>query len=129
MDAPSKGCEFRVDREKRLLTFRLWGLWDEQALSTFQEAFRENLETLGPGPFRVYVDLSEFPPQRSDIGKGAQEMMALATRSGMTKAAHLVGKAMTELQVKRLAAEVNAPEFRFFKTEKEALNWLTQSDT
>jgi len=129
MDAPSKGCEFRIDRERRLLTFRLWGLWDEQALSTFQEAFRENLETLGPGPFRVYVDLSEFPPQRSDIGKGAQEMMALATRSGMTKAAHLVGKAMTELQVKRLAAEVNAPEFRFFKTEKEALNWLTQSDT
>jgi hypothetical protein len=129
MDSPSKGCEFRVDREKRLLTFRLWGLWDEQTVSAFQDGFRENLETLGPGPFCVYVDVSEFPPQRADIGKGGQKMMALATKSGMTKAAHLVGKAMTELQIKRLAAEVNAPEFRFFKTEKEALDWLSQSDS
>ena len=129
MDAPSKGFDFKVDSERRLLTFRLWGLWDEQTVRAFQDGFRENLETLGPGPFRVYVDVAEFPPQRTDVGRGAQEMMALATKSGMTKAAHLVGKAMTELQIKRLAAEVNAPEFRFFKTEKEALDWLMQSDS
>jgi len=51
-------------------------------------------------------------------------MMALAAKSGMTKAAHLVNKAMTELQVKRLAAEVNAPNFRFLKSEKDAMDWL-----
>ena len=129
MDAPSKGYEFGLDLDERLLTFRLWGLWDDQTIRTFQDRFRDHLEKLGPGPFRVYVDLSRFPPQRADIGKGAQEMMALATRSGMTKAAHLVGKAMTELQIKRLAAEVNAPEFRFFKTEKQARDWLSQPDS
>ena len=126
MDAPSKGCEFRLDHDRRLLMFRLRGLWDEEAVSAFQTSFRDQLEQLGPGPFRVYVDLTDFPPQRADVGKGAQEMMVLATRLGMNKAAHLIGRTMTELQIKRLAAEVNAPEFRFFTREEEAFEWLDE---
>lgn len=42
IDAPSKGCAFTIDRDKRLLTFRLWGLWDEQTVSALQDGFREN---------------------------------------------------------------------------------------
>ena len=126
MSAPKKGSEFSLDTTRRILKFKLWGLWDEEHLKTFQEGVKANLAQLGPGPFAVYVDIIEYPPQHPNISKGAQEMMALAVRTGMRKAAHLVNKNMTELQVKRLADEIGAQNFRFFRTEKEAMDWLLE---
>ena len=124
MSTPGKGSEFTLDSIKRILKFRLWGLWDSEHIKAFQEDLQANMAKLGPGPFVVYVDITEFPPQRPDIAKGAQEMMALAAKKGCLKNAHLVNKTMTELQVKRLSDEVGAPNFRFFRTEKEAMDWL-----
>jgi hypothetical protein len=126
MNAPSKGSHFDVDVAKRIIKFKLWGLWEDQHVKAFQDGIRASMQKLGPGPFCVYVDLTESPPQRPEVNKGCQEMMALAVQNGMTKAAHLVNRTMTELQVKRLSDEVGAPNFRFFQSGKEAMDWLME---
>lgn len=124
MNSSDKGSKFDLDFANRIFKFTLWGLWEEQHLKAWQQGFRENLQKFGEGEFYVYVDMSNFPPQRPEITKGMQEMMALAMKSGMTKASHLVSRTMTELQIKRLSDEVGAPNFRFFGSEEEAMNYL-----
>lgn len=128
MNASSKGSQFDVDGSRRIIKFKLWGLWEDQHLKAFQDGIKASVQKLGPGTFSVYVDITEYPPQRPEISKGNQEMMTLAMQNGMTKAAHLVNRTMTELQVKRLSDEVGAPNFRFFKSEKEAMDWLTEKN-
>jgi hypothetical protein len=126
MNAADKGSEFAVDASSRIIKFKLRGLWQEQQLKTFCDGLRESIAKLGAGPFCVYADIVDYPAQRPEIGKGAQQMMAYAASAGMVKAAHVVNAVMTEIQVKRLAKEVNAPNFRFFRTEKEAMEWLSE---
>jgi len=127
VDTSNKGSTFDVDLANRILKFRIWGLWEEEELKAWQQEFKVRLQTLGSGAFSVYVHMADFPPQRPDISKGLQEIMALALRAGMVRASHLVSRTMTELQIKRLSDEVGAPNFRFFKTEKEAIDWLLTS--
>jgi hypothetical protein len=56
------------------------GLWEELHVKTFQDGVKENVGKLGAGPFCVYVDITEYPPQRPDITKGAREWTGYWTR-------------------------------------------------
>ena len=122
----ASGSEISVDSIRRIVKFRLWGLWEPEHVREFCEGIRIAIGKLGRGPFCVFADISQYPAQRPEINKEIQESMTQAVKAGMVKAAHVVNGAMTEMQVKRLAKEVNAPNFRFFKTEKEASAWLAE---
>jgi hypothetical protein len=124
MSAASKGSQFDVDVARRILMFRIWGLWDQADLTFFQQEIKEHIKRLGPGPWCVYADITEYPPQPDDIARGIQEMMGLAAHSGMIKAAHLIHASKSEIQVKRLAEQIQAPNFHFFRSAKEAIAWL-----
>ena len=120
------GSEFWLDEERRLLRIKLWGMWKQADLEAFQRGFREQLKKLGRGPFCVYADISECPPQNPEIADGCQQMMVSARQAGMTRAANIVHHATTKLQIKRMSNEAHTSNFRFFNSEKEAMAWLLE---
>ena len=126
MDPLDKGFEFRVERERRLLRFRMWGLWEAEDAAAFKVAFRRHHALLDPGPFQIYVDLVHFPAQLPEITELVKEEMKYAADQGLTRAGHAVDAAMTQFQIRRMGSESHSLEFGFFATEAEALAWLDE---
>ncbi|MEZ5409279.1 MAG: hypothetical protein R2761_14725 [Acidimicrobiales bacterium] len=116
--------EFAVERERRLLKFRLSGFWTVADAEAFHHAFRRNLTLLGPGPFQIFVDLVEFTTQMPEIQDLVKAEMKYSAEQGLTRASHVVDSTYTEHQITRMGGQSHSLEFGFFLTAQEAMDWL-----
>lgn len=117
-----------VDEERRLVRFRLKGFWHAGVLSRFEEEFRRHIDETSDlvGAFYVLVDLSEYPSQNQEVQEGHMRCMGYAIEHGMIRSAHLVDSALTDVQMRQMTQEVDPTRFAHFKTEEEALAWLSE---
>ena len=117
---------FEVDGVKKILKFKMIGSWDIKDGDDWGEEFKQKSKSLLGGKWYVLADLSEFPAQKSEIQQKLAELMEFAGKNGMKKAANLVQKQLSKMQIERLSAESGLPAFSFFQDENEAIEWLVK---
>lgn len=127
MAALKQGYTISIDVPNKVLKMRLWGLWDAATAQRFEQEAREKIQEISrqaPGGWDALVDLSDFPPQRDEVQEMTNRVMQLETTHGMKHAASIVKKAMTKLQIQRLAKQQGFDPGSFFQSEDEAVQWL-----
>jgi hypothetical protein len=118
------GYEIETDAANGVITLRCWGVWELATGAGYDRDLRAEIAAFGGAPFHVLADVRTFPPQRPEIAAVHGELMAHATQVGMKRAASVVDSPMTQLQVRRLAAESGMPELAFHRDVASALAWL-----
>jgi len=78
-------------------------------------------------PWYVLADISEFTAQKPEVSALVEQTMAFALSHGMVKAANLVSSSLGKMQIARLSQAMGLPEFSFFQTERQAIEWLLAS--
>ncbi len=123
------GFEVSIDRLRRVLRFRFWGLWEEPLGRAFRDTALAGMHQLGRAhAWMVLADISKYPPQKPEVQKFHAELMSKAPALGCVRAANLVDNAVSALQIRRLSEESGLPDFSFFRSEAEALKWLGEAE-
>lgn len=122
--APVK-WRFGEDMKDRILEFDLIGLWTEDDIARFCAEYQERVGAIyRDGPFATLVDMSEYPAQADFTNAGHQNNMNFAIERGLVCSAHIVSSALTDLQMKRLTAEVDSERFAHFQERGSAIRWI-----
>ena len=126
MAGKEKGYKLIFDETSKVLQIRLWGLWDEEFAENFEGEFKKKVQEAGATGKEWYIlaDITEFPPQFQQVQQFLAEAMRRAKTYGVKKAARIVDKTITKLQIARLSKEMDFPEHSFFRSEDEARQWL-----
>ena len=126
MAGQEKGYEISLDETRNILKFRAWGFWDTDVARRFEQEWTAKVEAISAkhNDWYVLVDLADFPAQSEEVQQLTYEMMELEKHHGVKKEAHLVSKAITKLQIARIARDTNLPENSFFQSEDGAIHWL-----
>ena len=115
-----------VDTARKLIDFKMWGHWSEEEGDVFMKEYRSNVDQLSAmgGGFYTLADFTEYAAQKQEIQEKHVANMGYAVQKGLLKSAHIVSKAVTGMQMGRLAKEVDSDRIGQFNTRKEALAWL-----
>ena len=126
MERKKKGYVISFDKVRNILKFRGWGLWDSDVARKFKQEWTAKVIAVSAGreDWYILVDLKEFPAQSKEIEQLTCEMMEFEKLHGVKKEAHLVSRAMTKLQIARIARETDLPVNSFFQHEDDAIQWL-----
>lgn len=129
MAQPKSGYEIDYDRERNILKFRAWGMWDMDVAGNFEREWTQRVKEVSATGREWYalIDLVDFPPQTQPVQALTQRMIEFEKQHGVKKEAHLVSKVMTKLQISRIAKEAHLAENSFFQTEEDAIAWLMAS--
>jgi hypothetical protein len=118
------GFELSVDRPKRLIRLRMWGMWD----LSIGEQFRTNVLAYGRGlegaPWSILADSREFVAQSAAIAEIRKDVMMKILPMGCQKIAALVEQTVYAMQFKRIANESHVGS-GVFHDEAAALAWVT----
>ena len=120
---------FSSDLSRRLVSFKMSGLWTVEYFKEFYEEFKKNVDEVsstGRG-FFVFVDMTDFLPQTEEVQLMIKDAMGYATRKGMKRAAHQVTRVVTDMQTSRLSREAGI-DYGQFESEEEALEWLLKEE-
>ena len=123
-----RGYDITINRGQRILKMRAWGLWDVAFAEQYDHDLQTNVLEISehgkkPG-WLALVDLNDFPPQFPEVQAIIVRGMEFGTRHGLHKEARLIGRGLTDLQLKRLIKEAGMPENSTFQSEHDALAWL-----
>jgi hypothetical protein len=122
---------FRVsyDTKTRILTLRMWGLWNEHVGLLFRDAVTAARKPLRP-PIVSFVlaDLRNYPTQRPEVQKIHSELMSKSESHGIRRSANLVTDVLSSMQIRRLSHEGKLVEFSFFDNEEDAIAWLLSDE-
>jgi len=116
--------QFRIttDRARRLIRYKLTGLWDIETFARYERAMDaeiRSLQAMGLS-FDMIGDLTNFPTQPQFLNELRQEMIRKAKAKGLRKCAIIATSSLVKLQVGRLSDA----SYAFFSSENEAENWL-----
>jgi hypothetical protein len=121
------GFEISLDRTRRILRIRMWGLW----ATSVGEQFRNQVLRLGRGlmggPWAIFADARDFYAQSAAVTEYRKEGMTKSLAMGCTKIAALVGHAVHGMQFKRIANESHVGS-AVFSDEAAALAWVADYD-
>lgn len=122
-----KGFIVEVDKRLAIVKVKVWGFWTvEDGQSYLEEFKRAAIKVIGR-PWYVLADISEFTAQKPEVSALVEQTMAFATSNGLVKAANLVSSSLGKMQISRLSQAMGLPEFSFFQTERQAIEWLLAS--
>ena len=109
---------------RRIARVEVWGFWSVEQGRAYLEEFRQKTRPLWGKPWYVLADTSNFAAQKPEVGVFIEQTMELAKKHGFVRSANLVSSTLTKMQLARMSAEQNLPEYSFFKDEAEAIRWL-----
>jgi hypothetical protein len=116
------GFELSVDRTRRLIRLRMWGMWD----LSVGEQFRTNVLRYGHGlegaPWSIIADSRAFVAQSAAIAEIRKDVMTRIVPMGCRKIAALVEQAVYAMQFKRIANESHVGS-AVFHDEEAAIVW------
>ena len=112
----------------RILEFDLIGLWTREDIKGFCVEYEQRVGAIyEDGPFATLVDMSEYPAQADFTNTGHQSNMNFAIERGLVCSAYIVSSALTDLQMKRLTAEVDSERFAHFQNRDDAIAWIKKT--
>lgn len=117
-----------VNPRQQLLEVRLSGQWTVATVASYRldvDAALARMQAQGgrPGEYLLLVDMREQGVQSREVAAAYQAFISDYAWVGRRRATIVSGSALHELQVKRVAKELDV-ENAFFRTEEEALGWL-----
>ena len=126
MAGQEKGYEFAFDEARAILKVRYWGFWDRALGQKFIAEFEQQVQAVSVMQKEWYIlaDLTQFPPQSSELQRFLTEAMAFAKDHGLKISARLADSTLTQLQFERLSKDTHLREYAFFTSEEEATRWL-----
>lgn len=119
---------FEIDVIGDRITIVSSGLWDSALLSDASYRFRAAIDQFARTnrQFDLLSDLRDYPTQTQVVAQGAQELVELASRSGLRRCAQVLDSALARSQMRRLSD--GDPRYRFFIDVAEAKAWLDAPD-
>src|SRR5580698_7796119 len=121
------GFELTLDRPRRLLRLRMWGLWDIETGEQFRTHTLRHGRGLMGAPWAMLADAREFVAQSAAVTEFRKEVMTKSLAMGCTKIAALVGQTVHGMQFKRIANESHVGS-AVFSDEAAALAWVSDYD-
>jgi len=121
------GFELTLDRPRRLLRLRMWGLWDVEIGEQFRTHTLRHGRGLMGAPWAMVADAREFVAQSAAVTEIRKETMTKCLSMGCTKIAALVGQTVHGMQFKRIANESHVGS-AVFSDETAALAWVADYD-
>ncbi len=122
-----KGFFVEVDTRLAIVKVKVWGFWTIEDGHAYLEEFKRVAQKVIGRPWYVLADISEFTAQKPEVSALVEQTMAFALSHGMVKAANLVSSSLGKMQIARLSQAMGLPEFSFFQTERQAIEWLLAS--
>lgn len=122
-----KGFLVDVDMRNAIVKVKVWGFWTVEDGQAYVEEFKRVAAKVLGRPWYVLADISEFTAQKPEVSALVEQTMAFATSNGLVKAANLVSSSLGKMQISRLSQAMGLPEFSFFQTERQAIEWLLAS--
>jgi serine/threonine protein kinase len=122
-----KGFIVELDNRRAIVKVKVWGFWTVEDGQAYLDEFKRVASKVIGRPWYVLADISEFTAQKPEVSALVEQTMAFATSNGLVKAANLVSSTLGKMQISRLSQAMGLPEFSFFQTEKQAVDWLLSS--
>lgn len=122
-----KGFFVEVDMRLAIVKVKVWGFWTVEDGQAYVDEFKRVAQKVLGRPWYVLADISEFTAQKPEVSALVEQTMAYATANGLVKAANLVSSSLGKMQIARLSQAMGLPEFSFFQTERQAIEWLLAS--
>lgn len=113
-----------TDFDAGLIRYKVTKLWDRETWHLYEEAVLAEMKKFHAAGRTVDVlgDVTEFPPQPQFLNDLRAKMIFAARDLGMRKCAVIGANAIVKMQMDRLSMNF----YKFFTSEKEALDWLRQ---
>jgi serine/threonine-protein kinase len=122
-----KGFLVDVDTRRAIVKVKVWGFWSVEDGQAYVDEFKRAANKVIGRPWYVLADISEFTAQKPEVSALVEQTMAFAMSNGLVKAANLVSSSLGKMQISRLSQAMGLPEFSFFQTERQAIDWLLAS--
>ncbi len=122
-----KGFLVEVDTRLAIVKVKVWGFWSLEDGVAYVEEFKRAAQKVLGRPWYVLADISDFKAQKPEVSALVEQTMAFATNNGLAKAANLVSSSLGKVQIQRLSQAMGLPEFSFFQSEQQAIEWLLAS--
>jgi len=122
-----KGFLVEVDQRRAIVKVKVWGFWTVEDGQAYVDEFKRAAKKVIGRPWYVLADISEFTAQKPEVSALVEQTMSFATSNGLVKAANLVSSSLGKMQISRLSQAMGLPEFSFFQTERQAIEWLLAS--
>jgi hypothetical protein len=122
-----KGFLVEVDTRRAIVKVKVWGFWTVEDGQAYVDEFKRRAAKVIGRPWYVLADISEFSAQKPEVQALVEQTMAYARKHGLVKAANLVSSTLGKMQISRLSQAMGLPEFSFFQTERQAIEWLVGS--
>ncbi|MBK9266753.1 MAG: protein kinase [Polyangiaceae bacterium] len=122
-----KGFIVEVDVRRAIVKVKVWGFWTLEDGHAYVDEFKRAAAKVIGRPWYVLADISEFTAQKPEVSALVEQTMSYATSNGLVKAANLVSSSLGKMQIARLSQAMGLPEFSFFQTERQAIDWLLGS--
>ena len=119
----SAGFELTMDKPKRLIRLRMWGLWSLSVAEEFRSAVLRYGRVLQGEPWYILADSREYMAQSSAIADIRKDVMARILTMGCQRIAALAAQTAYKMQFKRIANESHVAS-AVFHNEAEALAWI-----
>ena len=129
MASPQRGYEFFINKKRRILKIRAWGIWDVEFAEEYDRELQQRILTIseqGTKGWYALADLNDFPPQLPEVQKTLMRGLEFGAKHGLKKEARMIGKALTKTQLARMMKEAGMPANSTFQSEDEAIEWLLQ---
>lgn len=118
------GFELSVDRARRLIRLRMWGMWDLSVGEQFRSSVLRYARGLEGAPWSILADSREFVAQSAAISEIRRDVMTKIVPMGCHKIGALVEQAVYAMQFKRIANESHVGS-AVFHDEDAAIAWVT----
>ncbi len=122
-----KGFLVELDQRRAIVKVKVWGFWTVEDGQAYVDEFKRAATRVLGRPWYVLADISDFTAQKPEVSALVEQTMAFATSNGLVKAANLVSSSLGKMQISRLSQAMGLPEFSFFQTERQAIEWLLAS--
>jgi serine/threonine protein kinase len=122
-----KGFIVELDTRRAIVKVKVWGFWTVEDGQAYVDEFKRRAAKVIGRPWYVLADISEFSAQKPEVQALVEQTMSYARKNGLVKAANLVSSTLGKMQISRLSQAMGLPEFSFFQTERQAIDWLVGS--
>lgn len=122
-----KGFIVELDNRRAIVKVKVWGFWTVEDGHAYVDEFKRVASKVIGRPWYVLADISEFTAQKPEVSALVEQTMAFAMSNGLVKAANLVNSSLGKMQISRLSQAMGLPEFSFFQSERQAIEWLLAS--
>lgn len=118
--------EISLEPSTKILTIKLWGLWDLEEAETFKIALDEevNISENRDKEWHVLMDLTAYPPQVEEVHHIIAEGLSSLNAP---RVAMLARRPMPLFQNGAKSGGIERRIYSYFSAQKDAVRWLLLS--